>query len=45
MISYSKTRLAVAMIYLNISEGLSFNLDQKPAFKKVLDLVSNVSTD
>ena len=37
------TRLTVAIADLIISEGLSFNLFQKPRFNKVLDLARNVS--
>ena len=32
------TRLTVAIADVIISEGLSFNLSQKPRFKKVLDV-------
>ena len=39
----NETRLKVAIIALIISEGLYFNLAQKPMFKKVLDLAKNVS--
>ena len=34
----NETRLTVAIAYLIISEGISFNIYQKPRFKKVLDL-------
>ena len=37
-----ETRLTVAISDLIISEGLSFNLSQKPRFKKVLDLARTV---
>ena len=37
------TRLTVPIADRIISEGLSFNLSQKPRFKKVLDLSRNVS--
>ena len=39
----NETRLIVAIAGLIISEGLFFNLSQKPRFKKVLDLARNVS--
>ena len=38
----NETRLAVAIADLIISEGLSFNISQKPRFKKVLDLERTV---
>ena len=38
-----KLHLTVTIAGLIISEGLYFNLDQKPRFRKVLDLVINVS--
>ena len=38
IITYNETRLTVAITDLIISEGLYFNLAQKPTFKKVLDL-------
>ena len=37
MMTYNETRLIVAIADLIISEGLSFNLSQKPRFKKVLE--------
>ena len=39
----NETRLTLAIANLIIYEGLSFNLDQKPRFKKVLDLARHVS--
>ena len=42
MMTSNETRLTVAISDLIISEGLSFNLSQKPRFKKVLDLARNV---
>ena len=39
----NKTHLTVTIADLIISEGLSFNLSQKPRFKKVLELAINVS--
>ena len=39
----NETRLAVAIADLIISEGLSFNISQKPRFKKVLELARTVS--
>ena len=39
----NETHLTVAITDLIISEGLSFNLSQKPRFKKVLDLARTVS--
>ena len=39
----NETRLTVAIADLIISEGLSFNLSQKPRFKKVLELARTVS--
>ena len=42
MISSSKTHLTVAIADLIISEGLYFNLAQKPRLKKVLYLASNL---
>ena len=38
MMTSNETRLTVAIADLIISEGLSFNLSQKPRFKKVLEL-------
>ena len=38
MMNSDETRLTVAIADLIISEGLSFNIAQKPRFKKVLDL-------
>ena len=39
----NETRLTVAISDIIISEVLSFNLSQKPRFKKVLELVRTVS--
>ena len=39
----NETRLTVAISDIIISEGLSFNLSQKPRFKKVLELEITVS--
>ena len=43
MMTSNETRLIVAIVDLIISEGLSFNLSQKPRFKKVLELARTVS--
>ena len=43
MMTYNETRLTVAIADLIISEGLSFNLYQKPRFNKVLNLARTVS--
>ena len=43
MMTSNEARLTVATLDLIISEGLSFNLSQKPRFKKVLDLERTVS--
>ena len=43
MMTYNETRLTVAINYLITSEGLSFNISQKPRFKKVLELARTVS--
>ena len=43
MMTSNETRLTVAIADLIISEGLSFNLSQKPRFKKVLELARTVS--
>ena len=43
MITSNETRITVAIADLIISEGLSFNLSQKPRFKKVLELEITVS--
>ena len=40
---WEETRLTVAIADLIISEGLSFNLAQKPRFKKVLELAKYAS--
>ena len=42
MITSNDTRLTIAIAYLIISEGLHFNLAQKPRFKKVLRFSGNV---
>ena len=42
MITSNETRLTVAIADLVISENLSFNISQKPKFKKVLDLERTV---
>ena len=39
----NETHLKVAIADLIISGGLSFNLDPKPRFKKVLDSARNLS--
>ena len=43
MMTSNETQLTVAIADLIISEGLSFNLSQKPRFKKVLELARTVS--
>ena len=43
MMTSNETRLTFAITDIIIYEGLSFNLSQKPRFKKVLDLARNVS--
>ena len=43
MMTSNETRLTVAIADLIIYEGLSFNLSQKPRFKKVLELARTVS--
>ena len=43
MMTSNETRLTVAIDDLIISEGLSFNLSQKPRFKKVTELARTVS--
>ena len=43
MMTSNKTCLTVSTTYLINYEGLSFNLSQKPRFKKVLYLAINVS--
>ena len=43
MMTSNKTLLTVAIVDLIISEGLYFNIAQKPMFDKVLDLSRNVS--
>ena len=42
MMTSNETRLTVAIADIIISEGLSFNLSQKPRFKKVLELARTV---
>ena len=39
----NETRLTVALSYLVIYEGLSFNVAQKPSFGTVIDLETNLS--
>ena len=43
MMTSKETRLTVAIVYLIISEGIYFNLDPKPRFKKVIGLGKYVS--
>ena len=43
MMTYNETRLTVEIADIIISEGLSFNISQKPWFKKVLELARTVS--
>ena len=43
LMSYNETSLAVAIVNIIISEGVYFNLAQKPRFKKVLEMARNVS--
>ena len=43
MMTFNETRLTVEISDLIISEGLSFNISQKPRFKKVLELARTVS--
>ena len=43
MISFNETCLTATVADLVVSEGLSFNFDQKPRFKKVLYLERNLS--
>ena len=43
MMTSNETRLTVAISDLIVSEGLSFNISQKPRFKKVLELARTVS--
>ena len=42
-ITSNETRITVAIVDIIIDEVLSFNLSQKPRFKKVLELSSNVT--
>ena len=42
MMTYNDTRLTVAIADLIIYGGLSFNISQKPRFKKVLELARTV---
>ena len=42
MMTSNETRLTFAIADLIISEGLSFNLSQKPRFKKLLELARTV---
>ena len=43
MMTSNETRLIVAIADLIISEGLSFNMYQKPRFNKVLDMARTES--
>ena len=43
LMTSNKTRLAIAITDIIISEGISFNISQKPTFEKVLYLARNVS--
>ena len=43
ILTSNETHLTVAIADLIISEGLSFNISQKPRFKKFLDLSRTVS--
>ena len=43
MMVSNETRPTVAIADLVFPEGLSFNISQKPRFKKALDLARNVS--
>ena len=43
MMTSNETHITVVIADLVIYEGLSFNLSQKPRFKKVLDLARTVS--
>ena len=43
MMTSNETRLTVTIADIIISEGLSFNISQKPRFKKVLELARTVS--
>ena len=43
IMSSNETHLTVTIADLIISEGLYFNLDQKPRLKKLLDLSRNIS--
>ena len=43
MMTSNDKHLTFAIADLNIYEGLSFNLSQKPRFNKVLDLARTVS--
>ena len=43
MMTSNETRLIVAISDLVISEGLYFNISQKPRFKKVVYLARTVS--
>ena len=42
LITSNDTRLTIAIADLIISDGLPFNLSQKPIFKKVMELSRNV---
>ena len=43
MMTSNETRLTVAIADIIISEGLSFDISQKPRFKKVLELARYAS--
>ena len=43
MMTSNENRLKISVADIIISEGLSFNLFQKPRFKKVLELSRTVS--
>ena len=43
LITSNETRLTIAIADIIITEGLSFNISQKPILKKVLELSRNVS--
>ena len=43
MMTSNETHLTVEISDIIISEGLSFNVDQKPRFDKLIDLAINLS--
>ena len=43
MMTYNETCLTVAIAELIISDGIYFNISQKPRFNKVIDLARTVS--